>query len=97
VAQGIVEQSSSSSSSSSSQGSGGQSSQQGSNRSQLVQRLLEANNLPAFINDLLSMQAVNVAGTEAAGFILEQGGENGQIKENINKYIKKKNKVGNSL
>jgi len=44
-----------------------------SNRSALVQRLLEASsNLPAFINDLLTTQAVTVAGTEAAAFLLEQ-------------------------
>jgi len=42
-------------------------------RAKLVQRLLAASaNLPAFINDLLTTQAVVVAGTEAAGFIIEQ-------------------------
>ena len=40
-----------------------------------MQRLLEANNLPAFINDLLTTQAVTVAGTEAAGFIIERAEE----------------------
>src|SRR5918993_3204797 len=53
--------------------------QQGISRSKLVQRLLATSaNLPAFINDLLTTQAVVVAGTEAAGFLLEKGGgENG--------------------
>lgn len=48
-------------------------SQQGSiARGRLVQRLLAASsNLPAFVNDLLTTQAVVVAGTEAAGFIIE--------------------------
>jgi len=66
VASGIVE--------SSSQGSQGQeSSAQGGQRSKLVQRLLSASsNLPAFVNDLLTTQAVMVAGTEAAGFVLEK-------------------------
>jgi RND family efflux transporter MFP subunit len=42
-------------------------------RSQLVQRLLDHSvNLPAFINDLLQTQAVTVAGTEAAAFLLER-------------------------
>jgi RND family efflux transporter MFP subunit len=43
-------------------------------RSKLVQRLLDAApNLPAFITDLLTTQAVTVAGTEAAGFLIEKG------------------------
>ena len=47
--------------------------QQGISRSKLVQRLLATSaNLPAFINDLLTTQAVVVAGTEAAGFLLER-------------------------
>ncbi|HEX8915131.1 MAG TPA: HlyD family efflux transporter periplasmic adaptor subunit [Humisphaera sp.] len=49
----------------------------GANRHQLVQRLLDSSSsLPAFINDLLTTQAVTVAGTEAAGFLLERSGEN---------------------
>jgi hypothetical protein len=45
-------------------------------RAKLVQRLLsQSGNLPAFINDLLTTQAVVVAGTEAAGFIIEPGPE----------------------
>jgi RND family efflux transporter MFP subunit len=47
--------------------------QRGTGRSKLVQRLLTASaNLPQFINDLLTAQAVVVAGTEAAGFIVEK-------------------------
>ncbi len=43
------------------------------NRSQLVQRLLDHSvNLPAFVHDLLQTQAVTVAGTEAAAFLIEQ-------------------------
>ncbi len=43
-------------------------------RSKLVQRLLDAGpNLPAFLTDLLTAQAVTVAGTEAAGFLIERG------------------------
>src|SRR5687768_14952772 len=45
----------------------------GTSRSRLVQRLLSASsNLPAFITDLLTTQAVVVAGTEAAGFLVEK-------------------------
>ena len=45
-------------------------------RGKLVQRLLDASaNLPAFLNDLLTTQAVLVAGTEAAAFLIEQQGE----------------------
>src|ERR1044071_6964693 len=65
MASGIVE--------SSNQGS--QSQQQGvGKRSQLVERLLDASaNLPAFMKDLLGTMAVTVAGTEAAGFLIERG------------------------
>ena len=46
------------------------------NRSQLVQRLLDSPmDLPAFVNDLMTTQAITVAGTEAAGFLIERGGE----------------------
>lgn len=49
---------------------------QGPSRSKLVQRLLDASDdLPTFINDLLTTQAVLVAGTEAAAFMLQQEGE----------------------
>src|SRR4051812_47338054 len=67
MASGIVE--------SQNQGSGQQ--QQGAGvgkRSKLVERLLDASaNLPAFMKDLLGTMAVTVAGTEAAGFLIEQG------------------------
>jgi RND family efflux transporter MFP subunit len=57
--------------------------QQRATRSKLVQRLLTASaNLPQFINDLLTAQAVVVAGTEAAGFIVERT-EQGQTLRNI--------------
>ena len=50
------------------QGGGGQIS-----RSKLVQRLLAtSSNLPAFVNDLIHAQAVHVAGTEAAAFLIER-------------------------
>src|SRR4051794_32529295 len=53
------------------QGSGG-----GISRSKLVQRLLATgSNLPAFVNDLIHTQAVGVAGTEAAGFLIERGAD----------------------
>ena len=42
-------------------------------RTKLVQRLLAASaNLPQFVNDLITTQAIVVAGTEAAGFIIEK-------------------------
>ena len=64
MASGIVE--------SSNQGSSSQ--QQGAGkRSKLVERLLDASaNLPAFMKDLLGTMAVTVAGTEAAGFLIER-------------------------
>lgn len=69
MSQGIVE--------SSNQGSGQQQQGQGK-RSKFVERLLDASsNLPAFMKDLLQTMAVTVAGTEAAGFLIEQGA-NGQ-------------------
>lgn len=47
---------------------------QAGERSKLVQRLLDAgSDLPAFLTDLLTTQAVTVAGTEAAGFLIERG------------------------
>jgi RND family efflux transporter MFP subunit len=67
MASGIVE--------SQNQGSG-QQQQQGTagKRSKLVERLLDASaNLPAFMKDLLGTMAVTVAGTEAAGFLIERG------------------------
>jgi multidrug resistance efflux pump len=48
-------------------------SQQGGSQSKLVQKLLAAaDSLPQFIEDLLKTQAVVVAGTEAAAFLLEK-------------------------
>jgi biotin carboxyl carrier protein len=68
VSSGIVE----------TQGSGAETQQQQANRSRLVQRLLtSSSSLPQFVNDLVTTQAVVVAGTEAAAFIIERkaGGE----------------------
>jgi hypothetical protein len=63
VAQGIVETTQ----------QGAETAGQGSTRSKLVQRLLTGSaNLPQFVNDLLTTQAVLVAGTEAAGFVVEK-------------------------
>ncbi len=46
------------------------------NRSQLLQRLLSAGeSLPAFMQDMLATQLQVVAGTEAAGFVIERAGE----------------------
>lgn len=62
------------------QGAGGEQQQAAGSRHQLVQRLLDSSsNLPAFINDLLTTQAVTVAGTEAAGFLLEKTGEENKV------------------
>jgi hypothetical protein len=44
-----------------------------SNRVPLVERLLSATSLPAFVTDLITSQATIVAGTEAAGFLIEHG------------------------
>ena len=57
----------------SSQESSQQPQQAGAGRSKLVQRLRGAsNNLPQFLNDLLSTMASVVVGTEAAGFLVER-------------------------
>ena len=49
---------------------------QESTRLKLVQRLLAAgDNLPVFLQDLLNTQAMVVAGTEAAAFMVERGQE----------------------
>ncbi len=40
-----------------------------------MQQLIEAASLPAFMNSLLTAQAITVAGTEAAGFLIERGAE----------------------
>ncbi len=69
MASGIVEQSSQDSQKTAS-------ASPSTNRSQLVQRLLDSSSsLPAFVNDLLTTQAVTVAGTEAAGFLIERAQE----------------------
>lgn len=47
--------------------------QQGIQRTPMVQRLLEARDLPMFLTDLIRTQATTVAGTEAAGFLIERG------------------------
>jgi len=47
----------------------------GARRSQHVQRLLDAENLPTFLNHLLTQQAIMVAGAEAAAFLIEGGAE----------------------
>jgi multidrug resistance efflux pump len=47
----------------------------------MVQRLLDSSaSLPAFLNDLLTTQAVMVAGTEAAAFIVDKQGEQAALK-----------------
>jgi multidrug resistance efflux pump len=51
----------------------GQKNKQGTQRTPMVQRLLEARDLPAFLTDLITVQATTVAGTEAAGFLIERG------------------------
>ncbi len=51
-------------------------------RSRLVARLLSASpDLPAFLNDLITTQAVVVAGTEAAAFVIRKGQQSGYILE----------------
>ena len=74
-----------SSSSSSSQGNEGQGGGGAISRSKLVQRLLATSaNLPGFVNDLIHTQAVVVAGTEAAGFLIERHiGPNGERPEGM--------------
>ncbi len=72
MASGIVEQSSQGSS----QEGEKQQGPRAGERSRLVQRLLDGGtDMPAFLNDLLATMAVTVAGTEAAGFILERTGQ----------------------
>lgn len=51
-----------------------------SQRLKLVQRLLAAgDNLPAFLQDLLNTQAMMVAGTEAAAFLLDRNQEGSKL------------------
>jgi hypothetical protein len=71
VASGIVEPSSQDSREP--QGTTAEAAAPGPQRSKLLQRLLNGSaNLPQFVNDLLTTQAVVVAGTEAAGFLVER-------------------------
>ena len=49
--------------------------QPGAQRAPMVQRLLDAPNLPAFVQDLITTQATTVVGTEAIGFLIENGEE----------------------
>lgn len=74
MASGIVEEREQQSNQQQQQQPGG-----GGTRSQLVQQLIEAASLPAFMNSLLTAQAITVAGTEAAGFLIERGGEEGTM------------------
>src|SRR5262249_42810842 len=49
-------------------------------RNKLVQRLLAAgSDLPTFVSDLITTQAIVVAGTEAAAFLLEASTEPGSV------------------
>ena len=41
-------------------------------RAKLVERLLDAPNMAAFLNDLVMAQVVTVVGTEAVGFLVER-------------------------
>jgi biotin carboxyl carrier protein len=70
VASGIVESSNQGNEDKQQQGGGGST---GLSRSKLVQRLAASSaNLPQFVNDLIHTQAVVVAGTEAAAFLIER-------------------------
>jgi hypothetical protein len=76
VASGIVESQSGGSQEQQQKEQQQQAQQSGINRKNLAQRLLaHGNNLPAFIADLITTQAVVVAGTEAAAFLLEPSAE----------------------
>jgi hypothetical protein len=46
----------------------------------MVQKLLDAPNLPAFVQDLITTQATTVVGTEAIGFLIEGQGDNRQMR-----------------
>ncbi|HXE55686.1 MAG TPA: hypothetical protein VN541_21865, partial [Tepidisphaeraceae bacterium] len=71
MASGIVESSDQSSEEQEQQ----QEQSQGIARNPVVQRLLDAPNLPAFVQDLITTQAQTVVGTEAIGFLIEKGEE----------------------
>ncbi|HTW93513.1 MAG TPA: HlyD family efflux transporter periplasmic adaptor subunit [Tepidisphaeraceae bacterium] len=73
MASGIIEPSSRGSEDSRGTQPQGEQHTPGTKHSKLVQKLLTASSsLPTFLNDLLTTQAVVVAGTEAAGFIVER-------------------------
>ncbi len=81
MASGIIEPSQSGGSQEQEQQKQQQQQQGNMQRNKLVHRLLQhGSNLPAFLNDLITTQAVVVAGTEAAGFLLEQGDEPGSMR-----------------
>ena len=70
MASGIVETSTSGSEQQPEQGAAPKAGE----RSRLIQRLLDAGpDLKVFLTDLLTAQAVTVVGTEAAGFLIERG------------------------
>jgi multidrug resistance efflux pump len=46
----------------------------------MVQKLLDAPNLPAFVQDLITTQATTVVGTEAIAFLIEGANENRQLR-----------------
>jgi hypothetical protein len=85
VSQGIVETQQGSSSE-------GKEQQQGTSRTRLVQRLMAAgSNLPQFLHDLLMAQAVHVAGTEAACFMLEPSAKAGEVTLRLLQHIRPDN------
>lgn len=54
---------------------------QAGERSRLIQRLLDAGpDLRVFLTDLLTAQAVTVVGTEAAGFVIDRGKEQFELR-----------------
>ena len=58
-------------------------------RSRLVEKLLQPTpDLPQFLNDLVHVQAVIVAGTEAAAFILQPGKEQSELSLNNVAHIR---------
>jgi multidrug efflux pump subunit AcrA (membrane-fusion protein) len=75
MAQGIVEPSSASSEKDQKKQ---QAAKPGGERARLIQRLLDAaGDLPTFVSDLVATQAVTVVGTEAAAFLVEKAGTDG--------------------
>lgn len=72
MASGIVEPSSQGSDQNTAQGVVQGVGQQSGARSQIAQRLIDAPSLPAFVTELITAQATTVAGTEAAGFLIDR-------------------------